>query len=421
MDKKKIVFIYKGRYTVRDTAELESLSAEARQQGFETGLVFDQDVFGITDNVFYAPLLNRLFSNDERTASRIAEMKPDQVVYLDNFNTRAWAEKVIALARDIFPDFRTVIVKPGDVSGNCEPSLLPDKALFEKYVNFSDSYLIYTSRGCPFACTYCEEAVNAAGFTQRSPENVLAELKEGKQRFGFREVIFKDSVFTHDRNWLDRFLSLYKEEIGVPFKCFGKASVFDEKTAGMLKAAGCYNIEFGVQTFNETIRRTALNRGESNAQLLRAFEICDRIGLAYDADHMFGLPGESVADHVEAARIYGSLRMLNRIKCHNLVVYPGSVMSRFKKASTAGDFTSTHSDEPENRLANECFRKIFKVLPLIPARARAAAARNWRLFSFLPKPAVVLGQLAIAAVKKDVRFAVYVKYYPRKILAAAGI
>lgn len=423
MDKKLTVFIYKGRYTVRDTQLLEIMSAAEKARGRDTALVFDQDVFGVTDNVFYAPLLNRAFSNDERTARRIAGLRPDTVVYLDNFNTREWAAGVLARAKRLYPGFETLITGGKSlIEGRGPDSLpMPDKSLFEKYVNFRDSYLIYTSYGCPYSCSYCEEAMNASGFRQRSPENVVEELSAGKLRYGFSEVIFKDSVFAFDRQWLGRFLPLYKEEVGVPFKCFGKASVFDESVARELKAAGCYNVEFGVQTFNEGIRRGALGRSETNAQLLEAFAACDRAGLAYDADHMFGLPGESAADHIEAARVYGSLKMLNRVKCHNLVVYPGSKMSLYKEPAARGDFFSTHSDEPLNRAANECFRKLFKLLPLIPARARGWAARNWRAFALVPQPAVVLGQVLVAAAKQDARFAVYIRYYPKKILAAAGL
>ncbi|MFH1368920.1 MAG: radical SAM protein [Elusimicrobiota bacterium] len=454
MDNKNITFIYKGRYTVRDTAAIEVLSAFAKQAGYKTGLVFDQDVFGVSDNVFYMPLLNKMLSRENGTIRRIIESGPDTVIYIDNFNTRGWAERVLMEAKSRKPDLKAVCITQSgyeganfdyvlkgepeivfkrfienDMNSNIETNELaaldklplPDKGLFRKYVNFGDSYLIYTSKGCRFSCSYCEEALHgekygAGYFRRRTPEHVILEMAAGKQRYGFKEVIFKDSVFTQDRAWLERFLYLYNKEIAVPFKCFGKVDGFDAGVALMLKNSGCYCVEFGVQTFNEKIRSGTLHRPETNAQILSAFSACDWAGLRYDADHMFGLPGESVEDHKLAAKIYSNCKMLNRVKCHNLVVYPDAGIGQYKHSDYVGDFFSTDNDESPMRYANSCFRKIFKLLPLLPSQTREL---YW-LFGLVPGIAVVAGQLLIALIKKDIRFKIYLNYYPRKVFSVFG-
>jgi coproporphyrinogen III oxidase-like Fe-S oxidoreductase len=43
---------------------------------------------------------------------------------------------------------------------------------------------------------------------------------------------------------------------------------------------------------------------------------------------MFGLPGETIEDHKKAVKFYHGLKYLNRIKCHNLVVYPQSEIKK---------------------------------------------------------------------------------------------
>ncbi len=52
---------------------------------------------------------------------------------------------------------------------------------------------IITSRGCPAKCTFCSaHKVWGRKFRQRSPENVIAEMKHIKERYGIEEIMFED-------------------------------------------------------------------------------------------------------------------------------------------------------------------------------------------------------------------------------------
>ena len=64
------------------------------------------------------------------------------------------------------------------------------------------NYLIMTSRGCPFNCSYCcNSAYNALycheknHVRRRSPQNVIEELKLAKEKWKLRLVSFADDVF----------------------------------------------------------------------------------------------------------------------------------------------------------------------------------------------------------------------------------
>ncbi|OGS35157.1 MAG: hypothetical protein A2293_09155 [Elusimicrobia bacterium RIFOXYB2_FULL_49_7] len=453
---KKIVFLYKGRYQVRESVTIEQLSALARECGWDTSLVYDHDVFGVSDNVLFLPLMNTLLSNEARLVETILSISPDRVVVLETLSSGEWAERIIRAVKKERPAIVTALIsafgeknKEYDHTLGGEPEYvfqrflengctgdvfspeladlntlpLPDKSLFAPYVNFEDSYLIYSSKGCVFNCSYCEETLYKTRFgscyyRKKDTANVITELKQAKEKYHCKEIIFKDSVFTLDKTWLKEFLHSYTREIGVPYKCFGKVSSFDEETAQLLKESGCYCVEFGVQTFNERIRKQVLRREETNAQILAAFALCDQYGLRYDADHMFGLPQESVDDHIMAAELYAKCAYLNRVKCHNLVVYPGTDIAQLKKAMP-GDFFNTSFDAPEMRAANSSFRKFFKLLPLISEdTARYVVARGlWRGLKAVPNVLVMIGQLFIARKNNDTRFEVYAKHYPQKVKA----
>jgi radical SAM superfamily enzyme YgiQ (UPF0313 family) len=183
---------------------------------------------------------------------------------------------------------------------------------------------------------------------------------------------------------------------------------------------------------NERIRREILNRRESNEQNARAFRICDRYGLRYDIDHMFGLPEESEADHVRAARFYRGLRKLNRLKCHNLTCFPRTRIAeiahskgllddgevRQMEEGRTGDFF--HVDEMRNAEAQRLkagFVVLYKILPLLcpPLLEKVLRRRGYRWFQRIPAPLVVLAQAAIALRSRDYRFFLYFRYYLLRI------
>jgi radical SAM superfamily enzyme YgiQ (UPF0313 family) len=467
----KILFLYKGRYHVRDAVTIEYLSALAKKYGHETDLVYDQDIFGITDNVISSPLLSRLFSSDNRTLKSIVRKKFRIIVFLDGFHRSRWnrqmAEKIKKInsgARTvaIFPwradpaaaydyiligesevSFKGFLAKqiftgPGGVytfKGLADLNSLPlaDKELFSPYVNFRDSYPIYTSKGCPYFCSYCEETIykdrlGEGYFRRRNPENVISELEEAKKKFTPREIIYKDSVFARDKAWLKPYLGIYKKKIDLPYKCFGKAEIFDRELALMLKGSGCYSIEFGAQTFNEHLKADILKRSESTGTLLRAFSICDEQGIRYDVDHMFGVPGERLADHIAAAKLYLELKYINRIKCHNLTFYrqakiyehaPGTVKNN---EDYNADFFSAPAGEREMLKTNKIFQKYYKVLPLLPRKLNLfiLKGKRWKIFNYVPYVLIVFLMLLLALRNQDKRFKVYLKYYPRKLRRALG-
>jgi len=251
-----------------------------------------------------------------------------------------------------------------------------------------------------------------------------------KNKYNFKEVIFKDTFFTYDKKWLKEFIYEYRNKIKVPFKCFGKLEHFDEDTAGLLKQGGCYCVEFGIQTWNEDIRRRILNRFETNEQAKRVFQICDNYELWYDIDHMFGIPYETKSDHIMATKEYARMKYLNRVKCHNLVYLPGlkiteygndcgvitdEYISRLSEGVDADFFNTTRETEKMKKV-NESFRKLFKVIKLLPEDI--IDKKIYGLFRFIPMFLIYMGQLIQALHSHDLRFKIYLKNYPLKLKTA---
>lgn len=81
------------------------------------------------------------------------------------------------------------------------------------------SLTISVARGCPFGCDYCQDAVHGTQFRQRSPESVVAEVKELMQFYQIDRLRLVDDVDGIDREWLEHWAEVAEAEGAVvPFE-----------------------------------------------------------------------------------------------------------------------------------------------------------------------------------------------------------
>lgn len=88
-----------------------------------------------------------------------------------------------------------------------------------KETNGYTSLNIVTSRGCPYGCEWCRDAVHGNQFRQRSPEDVAEEMRVLKGRFQIDRLRFVDDVDGIEREWLESWAAA-AEEMGaaIPFE-----------------------------------------------------------------------------------------------------------------------------------------------------------------------------------------------------------
>lgn len=65
------------------------------------------------------------------------------------------------------------------------------------------SITVSTSRGCPFGCEWCVDAVHGQKFRQRSPESVAAEVRELEQIYGPESIRLVDDISGIDPSFFE--------------------------------------------------------------------------------------------------------------------------------------------------------------------------------------------------------------------------
>lgn len=163
-------------------------------------------------------------------------------------------------------------------------------------------------RGCLHKCTYCINESYLARYRElcdgpvdlkhylraKRPETALAEIASAVARHpAIRKVaLVDDNVLVYGEAG-EEFFRRYRTEVGLPFLCNVSPMVFNQARGEMLKAAGCDDIRFGVESGSERVKLEIMRRRISNASVVEAFRVTRELGLMSSSYNMIGLPTET--------------------------------------------------------------------------------------------------------------------------------
>jgi len=121
---------------------------------------------------------------------------------------------------------------------------------------------IITSRGCTHKCDFCQETIFWKYFRQRSPENVLDEIKFHIRDLGIRYFWINDSLLNANQKFLIDFCNLIIEEnLAINWEGNVRASkLLNESMLRLMSKAGCKSLYFGVESGSNDVLRN-LNKG----------------------------------------------------------------------------------------------------------------------------------------------------------------
>ncbi|MCK4546000.1 MAG: radical SAM protein [Candidatus Eisenbacteria sp.] len=145
-----------------------------------------------------------------------------------------------------------------------------------RFDNDLGAYPMLTSRGCPFACTFCHNS-NVQDLyrgqkycRQRSVESVIRELEQAKANPATSMISIYDDLFTFNGEWALEFAAEYKKRVALPFWCYTHPSKVNREVFEALVEAGLDNTAMGVQSGSERTLYKIFNRKTPRSKIIEA-------------------------------------------------------------------------------------------------------------------------------------------------------
>ena len=180
-----------------------------------------------------------------------------------------------------------------------------------------------SSRGCPYACSYCDRSVFRRTFRYNSAQYLYEHLRYIKARFGIRHVNFYDDQFTFNRGRIEDFTRMMREKpLGMTFNCAVRAEHIDLDLLEQMKAAGCWMISLGIETGDPDI--LAQHRQNADLRLIgKKIRLIKKAGIRTKGLLIMGLPGETEAS-IKKSMDYVFSLPIDDFNLSKFTPFPGS-------------------------------------------------------------------------------------------------
>lgn len=177
---------------------------------------------------------------------------------------------------------------------------------------------IFTSRGCPFKCSFCDRPHLGKKFRARSAANVVDELEECT-KMGIYEFLFYDDTFTvNKKRVLDICNEIVRRGLNIRWDIRTRVDTVDEEILKHLKKAGCQGIHYGIEAGTEKILKI-LNKGISLEQATQVFDSTRKYKIPILAYFMIGNPSETRDDIYATFKV---MKILNPDYVHITIFTP---------------------------------------------------------------------------------------------------
>ncbi len=246
---------------------------------------------------------------------------------------------------------------------------------------------MFTSRGCPYQCLFCDKAVFGNQPRLRSAKNVLLEIEELVKKHQIKSIVFFDDLFTLNRQRVIKICKgIIKAGWQIDWKAEARVDTIDLTMLKLMKKAGCSLLAYGVESANQK-SLDFLQKKITLKQIKSCFDLTHKAGIKTLGYFILGIPNET---YHEAQK---TIKLALDLKCDFaqfslLTAYPGSPLyplalkhGWLKKIKTGNPFdqeleksalvTPNWSAENLNKILKEAYlrfysqpKNIFKNWPL---------------------------------------------------------
>ena len=189
---------------------------------------------------------------------------------------------------------------------------------------------VYFSRGCVFHCSFCVYN-NPNRFELRRPDQITAEIRYLKQRYGVRGINLRDEVC----------IPVNRKEAVAMFEVIAAENIVwrgqtipmgSEEIIKLARQSGCLELAIGVESVESDKVLKLSNKPSTSVDANRRFiELLKKHGIKVKVCLIFGLPGETNQVVEKTIRFIEEVKP-DYVALSGLDVVPGSVFHEHAKS-----------------------------------------------------------------------------------------
>lgn len=201
--------------------------------------------------------------------------------------------------------------------------------------------IILSARGCPCQCNFCAAGpLSDRKYRARSTPNFIAEVIHLKEQYGITKFFIADDLFTaNKRRALEVSAALEQLPFKVQWSCESRVDTIDAETLEAMARAGCYNLQYGVESGNDQVLRD-IKKFTSRAKTERAVQLAADVGLKVVCSIIIGHhtdTADTIKDTIEfAAKLRQMSRYENQVRTDFSVATPLPGTDLFVQAPLLG-------------------------------------------------------------------------------------
>ncbi len=194
---------------------------------------------------------------------------------------------------------------------------------------------LMTSRGCPFKCIFCSNAMGRR-WRAHSPARVVEDIRRLVRDLGVREICIYDDNFSMDRGRAleicERILSA-AIRINIQFSNGLRVDRLDAELLGALRRAGTWFLGIAPETGSPAVMRR-IRKGFRLDKVRAVREECRRLGIITHGFFMVGFPFETRED-IEATMRFARELDCEIVEFNKVIPYPRTELYETLKAQGA--------------------------------------------------------------------------------------
>lgn len=221
---------------------------------------------------------------------------------------------------------------------------------------------ILSSRGCPLPCGYYCPYPFSQGPTWRgrSADNVIEEVEYLKERYGIKSLMFRDPVFTFDKERAKK-IAMGLKRIKIQWGCETHLYYLDIELLEILHTSGLRTVETGIESsqfgFLSQVKRASVDASHQE----KILNYCQKMGIKVSAFYILGLPDDTEKTIKDTIR-YAERLNTSGAQFSVLTPYPGTRFYEDVKGKLNGhDWEDFNGYTPAFRHKNLSETKLLEI------------------------------------------------------------